>query len=105
MGVCVQQAGGPRVCSPTPALHTPRQVLESWEGPRVGRRGATVYRPKRSLETKPSVPAGQLATFLPASTAWSPRERRPTAPQAQEDLHVSTGPEPIPLGTMAPVPG
>ena len=93
------------VCSPTPALYTPQQALERWEGPQVGRRGATLYRPKRSAETKPSVPAGQLEALLPASTARCPWERKPTTPQAQEDLHVSAGPKPICPGTTSPAPG
>ena len=110
--VTVRPTGGPcaagwraHVCSPKPALYTPRQALERWEGPQVGRRGAKLYRPKRSAETKPSVPAGQLEALLPASTARCPWERRPTTPQAQEDLHVSAGPEPICPGTTSPVPG
>lgn len=93
---------GAGVCSPTPALYTPQRALERWEGPQVGRRGAMLYRPKRSAETKPSVPAGQPETLLPASTTLCPWERRPTTPQAQEDLHVSAGPEPIRPGTTSP---
>ena len=95
---------GARVCSPNPALYTPDRLWRGGRGPRWDVGEPCFTGPNAGRRQSP-VCRQDNQTLLPASTARCPWERRPTTPQAQEDLHVSAGPEPICPGATSPVPG